>query len=258
MLHALMRGISPEMARCELTFLDRANINTALAERQHEAYRQRLEDLGISVTVIPADPLLEDAPFVEDTAIVLDELAVITHPGAASRRAETTAVAEVLSRFRPLKRIEPPATLEGGDVMRIDRQLFIGLSSRTNREGIEQLQSLIAPYGYHVIPVPVTGCLHLKTGGTWLGSDTWIVNRRWIDTTPLRGYRLLDVAPDEPWAANTLNLRNTLFLPASSPQTRMMLDRLGYNTAIMEISELQKAEAGLTCMSLIFEGAVRG
>lgn len=253
MLYALMRGISPAMAECELTFLDRVEIDARLAEEQHRTYQQRLEDLGLRVILIPADPSLQDAPFVEDMAVVLDELAVITHPGALSRRPEATAVAEVLSRFRPLQSIAAPATLEGGDVMRVGRKLFVGLSSRTSRDGIDQLRSMTAPHGYQVVPVPVTGCLHLKTGGTWLGDDTWLVNRHWIETSALRGYRLLDVPADEPWAANTLRIGDTLFMPDGVPRTRAMLNRLGYQTTTLEIGELQKAEAGLTCMSVIFE-----
>ena len=253
MPHALMRAISPRMSECELTYLDRAPIDAALADRQHRAFQQRLREMGFTVIVIPPDPTLQDAAFIEDTAVVLDEIAVSTRPGAISRPPEIPAVAEVLSRFRPLKQIQEPGTLEGGDVMRVGRRLYVGISTRTNREGIDQLQELIAPYDYQVIPVPVTGCLHLKTGGTWLGNETWLVNRQWIDVTPLKDFRLLDVSVEEPWAANTLTLQGTLFMPAGFPRTQEMLEKLGYQVATVEMSELQKAEAGLTCMSVIFK-----
>lgn len=253
MSHALMRAISPRMSECELTYLDRAPIDAELADRQHRAFQERLREMGFTVIVIPPDPSLQDAAFIEDTAVVLDEIAVITRPGAVSRRPEIPAVAEVLSRYRPLKQIKEPATLEGGDAMRVGRRLYVGVSTRTNQAGIAQLQELIAPYDYQVIPVPVTGCLHLKTGGTWLGDETWLVNREWIDVNPLKDFRLLDVPAEEPWAANTLVLQGTLFLPAGFPLTREMLEKQGYQVATVEMSELQKAEAGLTCMSVIFQ-----
>src|SRR6185369_11032743 len=170
-----------------------------------------------------------------------------------SRREESESLAQVLAEFRPLRRLREPATLEGGDVMRIGRSLFAGSSARTNAEGIRQLEEAVAPFGYQVIPVAVGGCMHLKTGCTHLGGDTLLANRGWIDESALGGFRILDVAAGEPWAANVLRVGDTLLIPGSFPATAQLLRDDGWTVRTLDISELLKAEAGLTCMSIIFD-----
>ena len=166
MIVALTRPVSDSIAECELTHQERLPIDPARALRQHAAYEEALRGLGVEVVRVAGASALPDAVFIEDTAIVLDEAAIVTRPGAASRRAETDAVGEALAIYRPVRRIAAPATLDGGDVLRAGRTLFVGRSSRTSVEGIEQLRDLAGPLGYDVISVPVAGCLHLKSAVT--------------------------------------------------------------------------------------------
>jgi dimethylargininase len=191
--------------------------------------------------------------FVEDPAIVLDEVAIVTRPGAESRRGETVSIAEGLSPFRDLCYIREPGTLEGGDVIRIGKTLFVGMSRRTNREGIAQLAELLGPFHYCVVPVEVHGCLHLKSGACWAGDNVILVNRQWVDTSQFRDFKMIEVANDEPSAADVLSLGYTLLVPASFPRTSEILEAAGFHVLPIDVSELQKAEAGVTCMSLIFE-----
>jgi dimethylargininase len=191
--------------------------------------------------------------FVEDPAIVLDELAVIFPLGTESRRPEAASLAQAISKFRKLERVELPGTLEGGDVLRIGRNLFVGLTKRSNAEGIRQLTAILAPHDYAVIAVPVTGCLHLKSAVTWLGRNTLLANRSWFDSSPFPGYGWIDVDPTEPHAANALALGDTIIFPSSFPCTRARIEAGGPHVTPLDISELQKAESGLTCSSLIFQ-----
>ncbi len=250
---AITRDVSPALGDCELTFLSRQRIDVAKAIEQHRSYEECLERLGVRVMRLPAEPALPDSVFVEDIAIVLDELAVITRPGAISRRAETESIADTLSVFSPLKVIQPPATIEGGDVMLIGRTLYAGLSARTNREGLLQLREIVEPYGYRVEIIEMAGCLHLKTGCVYLGNQTILANRNWINVQPLAGFDLIDVPEDEACAANTLTIGDTVLTPSGFPKTRALIEARGFDTLMIDISELQKAEAGLTCLSLIFE-----
>jgi dimethylargininase len=254
MLVALTRAVSSGLVNCELTFLARQRIDVAKAIEQHQRYEERLAQLGVrKIVQLPPDPGLPDSVFVEDTAIVLDELAVITRLGATSRLAETALVAEALSAYRPLRFIQPPATIEGGDVMRVDRILFVGLSPRTNQAGVDQLRAFVEPHGYWVEAIEAPGCLHLKTACTYLGQRTMLANRRWIDVQPLSEFNLIDVPEDEPWAANMLNIGETVLMAAGFPRAQAMLEERGFKTQTVDISELRKAEAGLTCLSVIFE-----
>jgi dimethylargininase len=251
MLTAITRSVSPAISACELTFLERNPIDYTRAAEQHRGYEDCIRALGLRVVSLPALPDLPDSVFVEDPALVLDEVAVIARPGAASRRPEAELLAEALAPFRPLARIEPPGTLEGGDVIRAGRELYVGLSQRTNAEGIAQLAAIVEPFGYSVTAVEVGGCLHLKSGACYLGRETMLANRGWIDTTAFAGYRILDVAED--WAADVLAIGETILMPAGFPKTQAALDAAGFTVRTVDVSELQKAEAGVTCMSLILE-----
>jgi dimethylargininase len=252
MLAAITRAVSPAIVTCELTFVERQPIDLDKARDQHRAYEQLLEKLGARVISLPAEPTLPDSMFVEDPAIVLDELAVILPLGTASRRPEAASLAKALSPFRKLVYLAAPGMMEGGDVLRIGRTLYVGLTTRTNAEGIRQLTAILAPHGYQVFAVPVTGCLHLKSAVTHLGKNSLLANRAWFDTTPFAIYDWIDVAPTEPHAANALALANTVIFPASFPQTREKIESAGFQVTPLDISELQKAESGLTCSSLLF------
>jgi dimethylargininase len=253
MLRALTRQVGPNFAACELTFLNRQPIDVAKAIGQHRAYEACLTELGANVTSLPADPSFPDGVFVEDPAIVLDEIAIVTRPGAESRRGETEKIARALSRFRELRYIREPGTLEGGDVVTIGKTLYVGLSRRTNYEGIAQLSELLKPYGYRVVPVEVTGCLHLKSAACWAGGDVILANREWIDANQFRDFRIIDVPEDEAASADVLPIAGTTLVPSSFPRTCEILQASGIKVRPIDVSELQKAEAGVTCMSLLFE-----
>jgi dimethylargininase len=253
MLTAITRAVSPAIVNCELTFVQRQPIDLAKARHQHRAYEQLLEKLGARVLSLPSEPTLPDSMFVEDPAIVLDELAVILPLGTASRRPEAASLAQALSAFRTLANITAPGMMEGGDVLRIGRTVYVGLTTRTNAEGIRQLAAILAPHNYKVVAVPVTGCLHLKSAVTHLGKNSLLANRPWFDTTPFATFDWIDVAPEESHAANALALADTVIFPASFPQTRAIIESVGFHVTPLDISELQKAESGLTCSSLLFQ-----
>ena len=255
MLTAITRAPSPALADCELTFLAREPIDLGKAVAQHHAYEKMLADLGARLIRLPAEPELPDSMFVEDPALVLDELAVIFPLGAGSRRAEAPSLAAALRPFRELQYVTLPGTVEGGDVLRVGRRLFVGRTARSNADGIAQLSALVASHGYRVVGVPVTGCLHLKSAVTALDEHTLLANRAWFDSSFFLGYDWLDVAPMEPHAGNALTLSGTVIFPASFPRTCARIEARGFTVVTLDISELQKAESGLTCSSLLFDAA---
>lgn len=254
MLTAVTRRVSSSFRTCQLEYLNRCDIDVTRAAGQHRNYEACLADLGVRVVSLEADPELPDGVFVEDPAIVVDEVAVITRMGTEARCAEAESLASALSEFRPLKWLTAPATLEGGDVMQAGETLYVGVSRRTNREGVEQLAAILAPFGYRAVPVEVKRCLHLKTGCSWVGGGRALANREWIECGVLSDLEILDVPVEEPWAANVLRIGDTVLVPAAFPRTGELLSRAGYQVRTIDISELAKAEAGLTCMSVIFEG----
>ena len=249
-LTAITRAVSPEINNCELGHLPREPIHVAKAVAQHQQYEQCLRELGVSVVSLPPEPGLPDCMFVEDPAIVLDEVAVITRMGAESRRREADSLAPVLERFRPLRRLRAPATLEGGDVLRVGKTLYVGLSERTSADGIAQLGEEIRPFGYSVQAVEVHGCLHLKSAACALGDQIVLAHRPWIDTEAFDGLEIVDVP--EQRAANVLAIGNAVLVPACFPRTARLIESLGWKVRPLDISELMKAEAGLTCSSLLF------
>jgi len=252
MLVAMTREISAQIGRCELTYKARAAIDVDLARAQHRQYQECLRSLGCSIRCLPAEPELPDSVFVEDTAIVLDELAIITRPGAVSRRPETHSVAQALLPYRPLARIEAPATLDGGDVLRVGKRLFVGLSHRSNEAAVRQLSKLLAGAGYTVLGVSVQGCLHLKSAVTQVAEDTLLINRDWVECSTFGSMRFLDVDPGEPGAANALRVGNGIVVSSEYAATRRRLEAQGFAVCPVDASELAKAEGGVTCCSLIF------
>jgi dimethylargininase len=251
-LFAITRSPGPELVRCELTHLERQPIDVGLAQAQHRAYQDALRGAGIRVVELPADPTLPDGVFVEDTALVLDELAVITAPAPASRRGEWPAVEAALRPYRTIVRLPPEACLEGGDVVYMGRTLYVGQGGRTVAAGLRALEAVIRPLGYTVVPVRLHGCLHLKSACCALGGETLLVNRAWLDADALFGLRLVDVPAKEPRGANVLPLPGVTLVSASCPRSVDLLRGLGHPAVALDVSELHKAEAGLTCMSLVF------
>lgn len=250
-LVALTRSVTPAITRCELTHLARATIDPRRAAAQHEEYVRLLGSLGCRVERISVAPDLADAVFIEDTAVVVDELAVITRPGAVSRRPETEGVAVVLGRYRPLARIEAPATLDGGDVLRVGRTVFVGQSSRSNQAGAAQLSRLLAAHGYAVRSTPVRGCLHLKSAVTEVADGVLLLNSDWVDPADFTGYECIPVDPAEPQAANALRLGDAVVHDARFPSTRRRLMQRGLRVRLVDLSELAKAEGAVTCCSII-------
>jgi len=253
MLTAITRAVSPAIAECELSFIERIPIDMEKAREQHRAYENVLAALGAKVISLPPEAELPDSMFVEDPAIVLDELAVVFPLGTEARRREAESLAKAIAPFRKIEHVRPPGTAEGGDILRIGKKLFVGLTARTNENGIEQFRKIVTPYGYSAVGVTVTGCLHLKSAVTYLGGNILLANREWFDAAPLAGYEWIDVDPSEPHAGNALALNGSVVFPDSFPKTRARIEARGFKVLPLDIAELQKAESGLTCSSLIFE-----
>jgi len=250
---AITREVSSAINRCELSYHAREPIDFAKAVAQHRAYEDCLRDFGLRIIELPAQPDLPDSVFVEDAAIVLDEIAVIPIMGAASRRPESRSIAEALEPYRPLKFLTEPATLDGGDVLRAGKKIFVGLTKRTNRSAVEQLSEIAGPYGYEVQPVQVRNILHLKSACSYLGrnANAVLLNGSFIDHEVFGAFDRIDVSNEEPGAANVLAINGKIIMPAAFPKTAALLRSHGFEVASVDVSELQKAEAGVTCCSLI-------
>ena len=252
-LVALTHVPSPNMQRGERTFVDEAHVDYELALRQHASYRGALQECGAEVIVLDVNRTMPDCVFIEDTAVVLRELAVMMSPGAESRRAEPAGIEPALRQFREIKRIKRPATIDGGDVVIAGRTLYVGQSPRTNAEGILALRETIATFGYSVTAVPVRGCLHLKTACSALPDGRFLVNADWIDVSPLPKTQLVNVPVDEPWAGDVLVIGNRIILSDAFPNTAELLGGLGFGTLPVAVSEFAKVEGGVTCLSLVFD-----
>ena len=254
---AITRAVSRALERCELTHLPRRPIDLALARRQHASYEQVLRDAGCEVWQLPEQSGQPDSVFVEDTAIVLDEVAVVTRPGVKSRRGEVESVAAMLAAWRETVRIEPPGTLDGGDVLRLDRTLYVGASSRSSAEGIAQLGRLLAPFDYRVVAVPLRGCLHLKSAVTQIAPGRVLLNPDWVDGRCFPNWEPIAIDPAEPHAANALLVGEALQYPASCPRTADALRKRGIDVRSVGMSEMEKAEGAVTCCSVIVSTSVR-
>jgi dimethylargininase len=253
MTTAILREVSSSIDRCELTHIAREPIVLDVARAQHRAYERLLAMLGCSIVNLPEEPELPDAVFVEDIAIVLPELAIITRPGSPPRRSEVPSVAAALGRYRRLVQIEEPGTIDGGDVIVAGKTLFIGESGRSNLLAVEQIARLLGPLGYSVQNVPVTGCLHLKSAATLCGPDLLLVNPAWVDPAQFGERTIIEVNPEEPHAANALLLNGGIIYPVTFPRTRERLRARGMVVHDVDLSELAKAEGAVTCCSLIVD-----
>jgi len=252
---AITRKISPALARCELSHIARTPIDVDRAVAQHAAYVAALRSLGCAVTELDAEPDLPDSVFVEDMAVVLDEVAVLTRPGASSRRGESASVAAALAAHRPLLQIQAPGTLDGGDVLRIGRTLYVGQSDRSNIDAITQLRALLATHGYQVEAVPIHGCLHLKSAVTEVAAGVLLVQPEWVSPAAFADHRLIMIDPTEPHAANALRVGTGLVYPDAFPRTLARLAAAGIRPLRVDVSELQKAEGAVTCCSLVLAPA---
>ena len=248
---AIVRDVSDALAACELSFVEREAIDLGRAREQHAVYVAALESAGCEVRAAPALPGMADAVFVEDTVVVVDELAVLTRPGAESRRGEVASMAETLRPLRPLAWIEAPGTIDGGDVLRIGRKVYVGRSARSNDSGLGQLRALLAPHGYSVEGVRTRECLHLKSAVTAVADDTVLVNPGWLVDDPFGEYRRIEVDPGEEHAANALRAGSAVLYPASFPRTAARMQAAGIDLRLLDLSELQKAEGATTCCSVL-------
>ena len=246
---AITREVPRSIQQCELTFQARVPIDLVRARAQHAEYQRVLAKHGYEVVELPEEPDSPDSVFVEDVAVIFDECAVITRPGAASRRGEIPTVRDVLQRYRTLQELKEPATLDGGDVLRLGRRVFVGLSTRTNREGVAQLTALLAPFGYEVIPVVVHGSLHLKSVATPVADDLVVVDAQAIDPASF-GVRYIEVPAA---AANMLRLTDAILCPVGCAAAAGRLAATGLHVELIDNSELAKAEGALTCCSLLID-----
>jgi dimethylargininase len=239
------------MGNCELTFLPRVKIDVGLALQQHQQYQSVLSSLGCEIVTVPTESGLADSVFIEDTAMVLDEIAVMCLPGAESRRPEVAGVGDVLQQYRTLASIQPPGTLDGGDLLCVGKVIYAGLSTRSNQSGIEQLRRIVADFGFSVETVETTKCLHLKSAVSEVAPDTLLINPNWINKSAFANCELIDVDEEEPHAANALRVGRSVIYPSSFPRTTEILAQRGINVTPVDLSELQKAEGAVTCCSLI-------
>ena len=248
---AITREISPAIEHCELTHLERTTIDLARARAQHEAYEHALRELGCEVKRLPTTDTMPDSVFIEDAAVVLDELAVITRPGAESRRAETAAVSAAVRSYRPVAAILAPGTLDGGDVIVAGKRIFVGVGYRSNEAAVKQLRAIVSSQGYSVDAVPFTGCLHLKSAATLVADDLVLVNPAWVEPSRFHPLRTIEIDPSEPYAANALPVGDTVIYPEAFVRTRARLEAAGLKIRTVPADELAKAEGAVTCCSLL-------
>lgn len=248
---AITREISPRFDECEITHIERTPIDLEVARAQHHEYVQALKTLGCDVTELPAEPDLPDSVFVEDTAFILPEVAVITRPGADSRKPETESIVRALTPHIKLIHVHEPAAIDGGDVLVLGKKIFVGLSTRSNQAAINQLNESLGKYGYQVIGVQMHDCLHLKTAVTKVDQETLLINSKWVDTNHFENFKWIEVDPSEPFAANCLPVGNSIIYPTTFPKTCAKLKAAGYSVTTVDVAELAKAEGAVTCCSLI-------
>ena len=250
---AFVRNVSATINDCELTHMEHEAIDLAVARTQHDLYVQALRDMGCDVHELPQLDLQPDAVFVEDTAVVVPELAVLTNPGAVSRRGEVESTGDVLAEHRAIERISDAGQLEGGDVLRIGKRVYVGCATRTDETGIDELRSHLEPHGYDVIMIRHGAALHLKTACTYLGDGVLLLNPEWVDIRHFDGLEALECDPDEPFACNAIRIGDEVLFPQEFIRTRARIEARGFKVRPVPASELAKAEGGLTCSSIIID-----
>ncbi|RJP54951.1 MAG: dimethylargininase [Anaerolineaceae bacterium] len=251
MVIAVTRKVSPRFDECEITHIERAPIDIETARAQHREYVKTLAQLGCQVIELPEEPDLPDSVFVEDTAFILPEVAVITRPGADSRKPETESIIKALSPHSPLLHVTEPATLDGGDVLTLGKHIFIGQSTRSNEHAVRQVNDMLKRYGYTATGVALKDCLHLKSAVTRVDDKTLLINKNWVDASHFDGFDLIEVDASEPYAANCLPVKGHIIYPTAFPKTRRRLEEKGFSVVNVELGELAKAEGAVTCCSLI-------
>jgi len=245
-LFALTRAVSPKLVELY------PSVDLDAARRQHDAYCDVLRRNGAFVRRLDASADLGDSCFIEDNAVVVDELAILTTMGAGHRRGEPVEVEPVLRQYRAVERVADGARIEGGDVLRIGNDFFVGRSARTDSAGIGELRRMLEPHGYRVHDVEVRGGLHLKTACTAISETTLLANRDWVDVDALGRPIVIDVDPAEPFAANVLLVGEAVIMNEAFPRTlQRVRERIPHVQAV-DTSEFVKADGGLTCLSVLF------
>lgn len=242
----------PDSFEQAITMGERPVLDVNRARSQHADYRQMLADAGYDVTTVPTDEDCPDCPFIEDTAVVLDDFAIITRPGAPERRPETGPVAAALAEMMPLYEIAGPGTVDGGDVMRIGKTVFIGRSARTNDAGIAQFAELASAGGFRVVVAPVAKVLHLKSAVAALDEESILIASDCTDPAVFVGYRLIEKPPGEKHGSALRLHDGGIIVTANSPMTIGTLQGAGFEVGWADTTEFQKADGGLTCLSLLF------
>jgi dimethylargininase len=250
---AITRKISPRFNECEITHIERLPIDLEIARQQHTEYVHALEELGCEVIELPEEPELPDSVFVEDTAFILPEVAVITRPGADSRKPETETIIKALAPHKALLHVCEPATIDGGDVLVLNKKIYVGLSTRSNTYAIAQLNQMLNQYGYQAQGIELTNCLHLKSAVTKVNEETLLINPNWVDKTHFSDFNLIEVHASEPYGANCLPIRGNIIYPYTFPKTQSKLEAKGFKIKNVNVDELAKAEGAVTCCSLIVE-----
>ncbi len=255
MLLAITREVSRSIVHCELTHLARTPIDVERARLQHAEYEAALKSLGVGVLSLPEEAQLPDSVFVEDTALVLDECAIILRPGAASRRPETELIEPVLAPYRQIFRVEAPARVDGGDLLRVGSDIYMGISTRSDTNAAEQLEAILSGFGYRLRLVDVTGCLHLKSAVTQVSENTLLVNPHWVDKKAFGGVKFVETDASEPYAANAVLIGDSIIYPAAFPKSGKRLEAAGISVVRVDADELAKAEGAVTCCSLLLNTA---
>jgi len=250
---AITRKVAPTINKCELTHLVREEIDPSKAHEQHLLYEKALLSLGVKVVSLPAEPDYPDSVFVEDTALVLDDCAIMTNPGATTRRGEIPSIEAALAPYRKVFRIQPSGTLDGGDILTVEKTIFIGLSSRSCQNAIDQVRNLVMPFGYSVQTIPLTGCLHLKSAVTQVGKELLLINTDWVNPNDFQGLDYIEIDPAEPSAANAVLIDDTIIFPSDFPKTMTRIKKAGIRIEAVDADELAKAEGAVTCCSILFE-----
>jgi len=223
------------------------------ALRQHSDYINCLRTCGLEVIELNSDERFPDSTFVEDTAIVNKEFAIITNPGAISRQGEVVEINIVLEKFyNNIESIKSPGTVDGGDIMKVENQFFIGISKRTNIEGANQLKIILENYGYPCYTIPLIRVLHLKTGVAYIGDNNLIAAGEFIDKPIFKGFNIIKVEKDESYAANSIRVNSFIILPKGFKKLKNSLLDLDYKIFEIEMSEFRKMDGGLSCLSLRF------
>lgn len=250
--YAIIRGVPNTYEKCITSRTFENKIHAELAREQHMQYCEILEQLGLTLIIIQPDDRFPDCCFVEDPAIVIGEIAILSRMGAKSRIGEEIQVGNTLSKYKEVHQIKPPGTIDGGDVLRIDEKVYIGLSERTNHFAIQQVHTIISDYGYRVIPVKIRNILHLKSACTYIGNNYIVMFPGHFDDRIFSEYDKIIIGEREAHSANCLSVNGKVLVQKGYPHTKSLIENEGFETVEIEISEFRKGGGSLTCLSIIF------